>query len=487
MQESYFTEFELERVLAKGSFGTAQLVVHPRSGERLVLKRVPLGQLSTRGRRQAMREIEVLCQCSAHPYICEFKFARICPVGDELHIFMEYYERGDLSSLIRSRAADHRLLDEASILSLFTQICLALEHIHGKRILHRDVKAQNVFVAADGTVRLGDFGISCALNKTGDMARTIMGTPFSLAPELCLGHSYDSKSDVWALGCLLYQITTLVHPFSSNNMKSLVGKILAGVYEPLPLTFSAPLRDLAASMLARNPSERPSIRMILQHSLIRQRAERLMARPNSVSLPASPLLAPPSVSSRHPLQPPSECSLAAGAPLAVAAVASTLVCASVSGHQDQSLGGENRPDDEDCDGLFCFRLYDATVELSTLPAASVSPTQICEQLRLFLEKHVHLDTLLRAHAELSHVETVAAGSAEFEACLARFHCILEAGDEERARLSETCLVGTGAEECTSAIQRKSSSAADFAELIQRLFVCEAVAFDRASIVASRPA
>lgn len=481
MQESYFAEFELKRTLAKGSFGTAQLVAHPRSGERLVLKRVPLGRLSTRGRRQAMREIEVLCQCSAHPFICEFKFARICPVGDELMIYMEFCERGDLSSLIRARAADARLLDEDSVLSLFTQICLALDHIHSKRILHRDVKAQNVFVARDGTVRLGDFGISCALNKTGDMARTIMGTPFSLAPELCLGHSYDAKSDVWALGCLLYQLMTLRHAFTSNTLKELVAKILAGVYEPLPQTFSAPLRDLATSMLARNPNERPSVQAILRHSLIRQRAEKLMPRPNSDclsarhSLPAASPAVASSESSRNRLQPPPpQCVLAAVAPSAVADVAVTPP--SVSGSHDQCLGGESRPDvEEDCDGLFCFRLFDRTVEISTLASASVSPTQVCEQLRVFLEKHVPLDTLLRAHAELSYVETVAAGSLEFEACLARFHCILQAD-----------LVGTRLVGSNNSDQRKSTTASDFAELIQRLFVCEAVAFDCASIAASRP-
>jgi hypothetical protein len=155
---------------------------------------------------------------------------------------------------------------------------------------------------------------------------------------------------------------------------------------------------------------------------------------------------------------------------------------SVTDRRDQCLGGENSLDDEDCDGLFCFRLFDATVEISTLAAASVSPTQVCEQLRVFLEKRVPLDTLLRAHAELSHVETVAAGSLEFEACLARFHCILQAD------LTDTCMVGSDTSACAGiADQRKSTTASDFAELIQRLFVCEAVAFDRASIAASRPA
>lgn len=96
-------------------------------------------------------------------------------------------------------------------------MCLGLDYIHKKKILHRDIKAMNVFLSKSEKVRIGDLGVAKALAENMDFARTMVGTPFYLSPEMCEEKPYNEKSDVWALGCVLYELCTFKHPFEANN------------------------------------------------------------------------------------------------------------------------------------------------------------------------------------------------------------------------------------------------------------------------------
>ncbi len=108
----------------------------------------------------------------------------------------------------RRREAGGRF-SESELMHWFVQVCAALKFIHKKRILHRDVKSSNVFLTANGCVKLGDFGISKVLQGTRDNAITVIGTPAYMSPELCQHKEYTLKSDIWALGCLLYELCML--------------------------------------------------------------------------------------------------------------------------------------------------------------------------------------------------------------------------------------------------------------------------------------
>jgi NIMA (never in mitosis gene a)-related kinase len=275
-QEDYTTQLRAVRVLAKGSFGVATLMRHEGSGELVVRKSVSLIGLSERARKQAFREVQVLRQCcrEVHPFVCRFVTATM--KGDELHIYLEYCEGGDLATFIKQRGVEY--LSEEAVIDIFAQICLAVKHIHDQRVLHRDIKAQNVFLRADGSVCLGDFGISRLLADTGAMAMTILGTPLSLAPELCEGRAYDNKTDCWALGCLLHQLCALHHPFAAPNMKSLVAKILAGDRRRLPDRYTPKVQELVDALLDRQPSRRPSINEILRIPFIRLKAEAYLTK-----------------------------------------------------------------------------------------------------------------------------------------------------------------------------------------------------------------
>lgn len=152
----------------------------------------------------------------------------------------------------------------------FVQLLLALLHVHSKNILHRDIKSQNIFLSKGGILKLGDFGISRVLNSSASMAKTMVGTPFHLSPEMCNDEPYNAKSDVWALGCLLYELITLKRAFDGNFLPAVVVKILQGKYPPIGNQFTRPLRTLVDSMLQQSPQTRPSVQDILRQTYVRQ-------------------------------------------------------------------------------------------------------------------------------------------------------------------------------------------------------------------------
>lgn len=141
---------------------------------------------------------------------------------------MEYCEGGDLALLLKQQS--NRPLKEDKIWKIFLQICLGLEYIHSKRILHRDIKTLNIFLTRDEMVKIGDLGVAKLLHENADFAQTMVGTPFYLSPELCEEKPYNEKSDIWALGCLLYEMCTYKHPFEAANQGSLILKIVRGRY-----------------------------------------------------------------------------------------------------------------------------------------------------------------------------------------------------------------------------------------------------------------
>jgi NIMA (never in mitosis gene a)-related kinase len=130
---------------------------------------------------------------------------------------MEYADDGNLSMKIKEKKKSGGVFTEDEILNYFTQICLALKHCHDRKILHRDLKAENVFLTRKGLCKLGDFGISKVLSGTRSRAMSIVGTPYYLSPEILNNNPYNMKTDIWALGVLLYELTALSRPFNAND------------------------------------------------------------------------------------------------------------------------------------------------------------------------------------------------------------------------------------------------------------------------------
>jgi len=187
---------------------------------------------------------------------------------------MDYADGGDLSMKIKEQ--NGKFFQENKILDWFTQICLAIKHIHDRKILHRDIKSQNIFLMKNGQIKLGDFGIAKCLNQTIDKAKTYVGTPYYLSPEIINSQPYDFKSDIWSLGVLLYEMCALKMPFDASNLPQLYIKIINCNYPPLNNNYSDELKKLVKAMLNETSLKRPNIGDILNYPIIKSRIKKFL-------------------------------------------------------------------------------------------------------------------------------------------------------------------------------------------------------------------
>ncbi|XP_025023460.1 serine/threonine-protein kinase Nek1 isoform X3 [Python bivittatus] len=257
--------------IGEGSFGKAILVKAKESGKQYVIKEINISKMSNKEREESRREVAVLANMK-HPNIVLYRES--FEEAGCLYIVMDYCEGGDLFKKINAQKGI--FFSEDQIMDWFVQICLALKHVHDRKILHRDIKSQNIFLTKDGTIQLGDFGIARVLNSTVELARTCIGTPYYLSPEICENKPYNNKSDMWALGCVLYEMCTLKHAFEAGNMKNLVLKIISGSFPPVSARYSHELRSLISQLFKRNPRDRPSVNSILEKMFIVKRIEKFL-------------------------------------------------------------------------------------------------------------------------------------------------------------------------------------------------------------------
>ncbi|XP_078140400.1 serine/threonine-protein kinase Nek3 [Centroberyx gerrardi] len=249
--------YSLQKVIGEGSFGRALLVQCKNSQEKYVLKEILLPK--NQSKLENSRREAVLLSRMKHPHIVAFREA--FEADGHLCIVMEYCSGGDLLQRIRQQKTILFSVDD--ILKWFAQMCTGTKHIHDKRVLHRDLKAKNIFLTDNGTIKLGDFGSACVLNSSKAYAHTYVGTPYYVSPEIWDNKPYNNKSDVWSLGCVLYELCTLRHPFQASSWKSLILKVCRGAYPPLPSHLPYELHYLVKQMFKTNPKDRPSLHTIL--------------------------------------------------------------------------------------------------------------------------------------------------------------------------------------------------------------------------------
>lgn len=183
-----------------------------------------------------------------------------------LNIVMEYCDGGDLGMFLKQGMRSGKFIPEEKIWKFFIQICLGLHYIHSKKILHRDLKTMNIFLMKENEqIRIGDLGVAKVLNQNS-FANTFVGTPYYLSPEICEEKPYNEKSDVWALGCILYEMATFKHPFNATNQGALILKILKGTFEPINTReYSLELKRTIEMLLERFYNKRPTIKDLLKN------------------------------------------------------------------------------------------------------------------------------------------------------------------------------------------------------------------------------
>ena len=263
--------YKLLKLLGEGSFGKAYLCENLSDNSHCVIKQIPLDGLDEQEKKETYNEVLILKKVN-HSNIIKFidVFKKSKPINT-LNIVTEYADDGDLNQKIEKLRQKKSPLTEKEIINYLIQICLALNHIHKKKIIHRDIKSGNIFLTKGGLVKLGDFGISKGFKNTWEKAKSKVGTPYYLSPEIINSKPYDSKSDIWALGVLLYEMMTFKMPFNANSLPALSLKILRGIYQCPSSYYSKDLINLVKQCLTIEPKRRPSAEMILKMNFIKQR------------------------------------------------------------------------------------------------------------------------------------------------------------------------------------------------------------------------
>uniref|UniRef100_A0A8B9CKX6 Serine/threonine-protein kinase Nek4 n=1 Tax=Anser brachyrhynchus TaxID=132585 RepID=A0A8B9CKX6_9AVES len=277
------------RAVGKGSYGEVSLVRHRHDGKQYVIKKLNLKNASSRERKAAEQEAQLLSQLK-HPNIVAYRESW---QGEDglLYIVMGFCEGGDLYHKLKEQKG--KLLPESQVVEWFVQIAMALQYLHEKHILHRDLKTQNVFLTRTNIIKVGDLGIARVLENQYDMASTLIGTPYYMSPELFSNKPYNCKSDVWALGCCVYEMATLKHAFNAKDMNSLVYRIIEGKLPPMPKDYSPHLVEIIRTMLSKNPEERPSVKSILRHPYIKHQISLFLEATKAMKKTASSNIKPP--------------------------------------------------------------------------------------------------------------------------------------------------------------------------------------------------
>ncbi|XP_056139891.1 serine/threonine-protein kinase Nek3 [Lampris incognitus] len=249
--------YSVQKIIGEGSFGRALLVRCKDARQHYVLKEIQLPK--NHSELEKSRNEAVLLSRMKHPNIVAFKEA--FEADSLLCIVMEYCSGGDLLQRIQQQKTSLFSVDD--ILKWFAEMCAGTKHIHDQRVLHRDLKSKNIFLTDNGTIKLGDFGSACILNSPKAYACAYVGTPYYVSPEIWDNKPYNNKSDVWSLGCVLYELCTLHHPFQALSWKSLILKVCRGAYPPIPDHLPYELHYLVKQMFKTNPKDRPSLYTIL--------------------------------------------------------------------------------------------------------------------------------------------------------------------------------------------------------------------------------
>lgn len=275
-------------------------------GSKLVCKMVDVREASPKEVQETLKEAQLLASFK-HPFIVDYRSNFLD--GGYLGIFMAYCEGGDLATQISLARDAQRRIAEPQILRWMTQALLALKYIHDKHVLHRDLKSGNFFLSKAGNLKMGDFGIAKVLSSTQAIARTAIGTPYYLSPEVCQEKPYAWPADIWAMGVILYELCALKLPFDGgSNMVVLVQSIIRGTAPPLPEEYSTFIRGLCTEMLNKVPAKRPTAGAILSRgplqSIVQSFFEeaRAKARETQEALPAVQVVKEPKLpSSKAPV------------------------------------------------------------------------------------------------------------------------------------------------------------------------------------------
>ena len=263
-------DFQIISKLGEGAYSTVFKVKRIIDNQIYALKKVKLMNLSEKEKENSLNEVRILASVKSN-FVVSYKEAFFDEKDNTLCIVMEFADRGDLYQKIVAHKKSAKFFEESDIWRIFIQLVKGLKALHDLKILHRDMKSANVFLFSNGCAKLGDLNVSKVARR--GLGYTQTGTPYYASPEVWKDKPYDHKSDVWSLGCVLYEMITLRPPFRAKDMEGLFNKVCKGQYSRIPDRFSEDLFKIVQYLLQVNSIQRPSCEQILQHPIVLKRIE----------------------------------------------------------------------------------------------------------------------------------------------------------------------------------------------------------------------
>ena len=262
--------FEIMEKLGEGSYSTVYKVKRKEDDKIYALKKVKLSNLNEKEKTNSLNEVRILASVKSN-YVISYKEAFFDEKDSTLGIVMEYADNGDLYKKILEYKNKKIYFEEIEIWKIFIQLVKGLKALHDLQILHRDLKSANVFLFKDGHAKLGDLNVSKVARR--GLGYTQTGTPYYASPEIWKDLPYDNKSDIWSLGCVLWEMITLHPPFRAKNMKELYKKVLSGDIGNIPEKFSKDLYEVVLLLMKVNSNKRPTCNDILNNVYVKKRIE----------------------------------------------------------------------------------------------------------------------------------------------------------------------------------------------------------------------
>ena len=262
--------FELISKLGEGAYSVVFKVKRKADSKIYALKKVKLKKLSEKEKQNALNEVRILASIKS-TFVISYKEAFIDETEPSLCIVMEYADKGDLYQKITHFKRMGYNFDELDVWKIFIQMTKGLKALHDLKILHRDLKSANIFLFSDGTAKIGDLNVSKVAKK--GLGYTQTGTPYYASPEVWRDKPYDSKSDIWSLACVTYEMLTLHPPFRAESMKGLYEKVIKGKYPKISEKYSSDISELLKLLFKLNPKDRPSCGDILKNPIVVKRME----------------------------------------------------------------------------------------------------------------------------------------------------------------------------------------------------------------------
>ncbi|XP_068609911.1 MAP/microtubule affinity-regulating kinase 3-like [Brachionichthys hirsutus] len=248
--------YRLMKTIGKGNFAKVKLARHVLTGREVAIKIIDKTQLNPTSLQKLFREVRIM-KILNHPNIV--KLFEVIETEKTLYLVMEYASGGEVFDYLVA----HGRMKEKEARAKFRQIVSAVQYCHQKRIVHRDLKAENLLLDADMNIKIADFGFSNEFTVGGKLD-TFCGSPPYAAPELFQGKKYDGPEvDVWSLGVILYTLVSGSLPFDGQNLKELRERVLRGKYR-IPFYMSTDCENLLKRFLVLNPGKRGTLEQIMR-------------------------------------------------------------------------------------------------------------------------------------------------------------------------------------------------------------------------------